>query len=168
MQLLKRLGQEVIPFAMAQDMAAGAAQNHVPGAAALDCPIGEIRSNVVEGAVLEVEDLTLVTPDCTRKLIEGLSFKMEVGQHLLIVGNSGAGKSSLLRAVAGLWTAGSGFITRPPPGETFFLPQRPYCTLGTLREQLLYPLRLGTDVDHVANDKELLEILVKVALFTLK
>ncbi len=61
-----------------------------------------------------------------------------------------------------LWTAGSGRIIRPPAGETFFLPQRPYCTLGTLREQLLYPQRPGSDLGHDLSDDELLEILRKV------
>ncbi len=63
-----------------------------------------------------------------------------------------------------LWTAGSGRIIRPPAGETFFLPQRPYCTLGTLREQLLYPQRPGSDVGHDLSDDELLEILRKVCM----
>ncbi len=64
-----------------------------------------------------------------------------------------------------LWTAGRGQIVRPPSGETFFLPQRPYCTLGTLREQLLYPQRPGSDLSHVLSDDELLEILRKVRLY---
>ena len=86
-------------------------------------------------------------------------------QHLLIVGDSGTGKSSFLRAVAGLWTVGAGHITRPPPGETFFLPQRPYCTLGTLREQLLYPQRPGLSATGAQrpklSDEQLLAILDK-------
>ena len=45
----------------------------------------------------------------------------------------------MLRAIAGLWTAGSGTITRPCNEDIYFLPQRPYCSIGTLREQLLYP-----------------------------
>ena len=52
---------------------------------------------------------------------------------------SGRGKSSLLRAIAGLWNAGTGRLVRPPLEEVLFLPQRPYIILGTLREQLLYP-----------------------------
>ncbi|KAJ1489908.1 ABC transporter transmembrane region 2-domain-containing protein [Baffinella frigidus] len=80
--------------------------------------------------------LRLFTPDGSRELLRDLDLEMQPGQHLLIVGDSGAGKSSLLRAVAGLWSTGSGHITRPPPGETFFLPQRPCCTLGTHWERL--------------------------------
>ena len=55
------------------------------------------------------------------------------------MGNSGTGKSSMLRAVAGLWDRGSGEVARPPTASTMFLPQRPYCTLGSLRQQLVYP-----------------------------
>jgi ABC-type uncharacterized transport system fused permease/ATPase subunit len=45
----------------------------------------------------------------------------------------------LLRAVAGLWDIGNGHITRPADDDVYFLPQRPYCTVGTLKDQLLYP-----------------------------
>eukprot|EP00802_Teleaulax_amphioxeia_P007772 Tamp_07780.p1 GENE.Tamp_07780~~Tamp_07780.p1 ORF type:complete len:775 (-),score=172.86 Tamp_07780:113-2437(-) len=116
------------------------------------------------GPLLQVEDLTLTTPDGSRLLCRDLSLSIGEGEHVLIVGESGAGKSSLLRAVAGLWTAGKGHIRRPPPGDTFFLPQRPYCTLGTLREQLLYPMRPGDTDVQVPSDAELLETLDKVRL----
>lgn len=52
---------------------------------------------------------------------------------------SGIGKSSLMRAVAGLWADGAGQITRPPPDKTLFLSQKPYLTLGSLRDNVLYP-----------------------------
>ena len=45
----------------------------------------------------------------------------------------------MLRAIAGLWTRGSGIVTRPLTADTMFLPQRPYCALGSLRQQLVYP-----------------------------
>mmetsp|Transcript_30655 Transcript_30655/g.70168 ORF Transcript_30655/g.70168 Transcript_30655/m.70168 type:complete len:790 (-) Transcript_30655:193-2562(-) len=88
---------------------------------------------------LHISGLRLLTPDLSRTLISGLDLSLAVGQNLLIVGNSGAGKSSLLRAVAGLWGDGEGTISRPSDDEVTFLPQRPYCALGTLRDQLLYP-----------------------------
>jgi putative ATP-binding cassette transporter len=49
-----------------------------------------------------------------------------------------------MRAVAGLWTEGAGQITRPPPEQTLFLSQKPYLTLGSLRDNVLYP---STDRD---------------------
>lgn len=90
-------------------------------------------------AALELKHLTLLTPDGTRTLFNDVSVTVDPGEHLLIMGNSGAGKSSLLRAVAGLWDLGEGDVTRPAAVDTMFLPQRPYCTLGSLRQQLLYP-----------------------------
>lgn len=89
--------------------------------------------------VLTVTDLSLETPDRKRMLIKNLSFSLKKGEHLLIVGSSGAGKSSLLRAIAGLWTSGFGSIERLSDEDVYFLPQRPYCTLGTLKDQILYP-----------------------------
>ena len=56
------------------------------------------------------------------------------------MGESGSGKSSLLRTIACLRQTGSGVIVRPPLGRTTFLPQRPYMIQGSLRAQLLYPL----------------------------
>ena len=56
-------------------------------------------------------------------------------------------KSSLLRAIAGLWNTGTGSISRPTSECVYFLPQRPYCPPGSLREQLLYPSTEHKD-DH--------------------
>ncbi|HEX5804222.1 MAG TPA: ABC transporter ATP-binding protein/permease [Azospira sp.] len=116
-----------------------------------------IRS--VESSRLALEDVTLHTPRYDRILVRNLSVAVEPGEGLMIVGQSGSGKSSLLRAIAGLWYSGSGTIFRPRPDDILFLPQQPYMLLGSLRSQLLYPERA-----HLHSDDDLLELLEKVNL----
>jgi ABC-type uncharacterized transport system fused permease/ATPase subunit len=93
-------------------------------------------------------------------LIHNLDLAINPGESLLIVGASGVGKTSLLRAIAGLWTTGKGVIQRPPSDRLLFLPQRPYLILGSLRQQLLYPH--AVDV----SDAELLAVLEQVNLLS--
>ncbi|MBS7706076.1 ABC transporter ATP-binding protein/permease [Chelatococcus asaccharovorans] len=61
------------------------------------------------------------------------------GSRVLIVGDRGSGKSTLFRAIAGLWPWGKGRMRLPPRQSMMFLPQRPYIPLGSLREALIYP-----------------------------
>jgi vitamin B12/bleomycin/antimicrobial peptide transport system ATP-binding/permease protein len=117
------------------------------------------RIQVVRGEQLAISRLSLRTPDDRRWIVSGLSTVVRPGEGLMIVGPSGSGKSSLLRAIAGLASAGRGTIVRPELKEMLFLPQRPYMILGSLRDQLLYPL-----AQRYYFDEELLDILERVNL----
>ncbi|GLJ54902.1 hypothetical protein SUGI_1178820 [Cryptomeria japonica] len=101
-------------------------------------PTGVISREV--GRDLVTMGLCVTTPNLKTLLIKDLSFSLTQGESLLIIGPSGCGKSSLLRAISGLWNRGGGMIQGPPQKETFFLPQKPYMTLGTLRDQMLFPV----------------------------
>ncbi|MCG8551674.1 MAG: ABC transporter ATP-binding protein/permease, partial [Desulfobacterales bacterium] len=94
-------------------------------------------------------NLNLQTPDYKRTLIQNLSLNLDKGERILIMGHSGAGKSSLLRGIAGLWASGSGTIEHPPADKVMFLPQKPYMVLGSLREQLRYPSGADLDDDQI-------------------
>ncbi|MEY3736271.1 MAG: hypothetical protein RLZZ624_1330 [Cyanobacteriota bacterium] len=87
-----------------------------------------------------VQHVDLKPPQSERLLINDLSLEVAQRQRVLVVGPSGCGKTSFLRLVSGLWPPASGSVVRPPEAELLFIPQKPYMILGSLREQLCYPL----------------------------
>lgn len=66
-------------------------------------------------------------------------FKVSPGEHVLISGLAGSGKSTFFRALAGLWPWGAGRVEMPSRGDMMFLPHAPYIPLGTYREVVTYP-----------------------------
>ncbi|MEA5500412.1 ABC transporter ATP-binding protein/permease [Limnoraphis robusta] len=120
---------------------------------------GEPRIDLTIDSPLALEHITLNTPNYQKTLVTDLSLVLQPGQGLLIMGNSGAGKSSLLRAIAGLWRSGTGQLVRPDLQEMLFLPQKPYMILGSLREQLLYPY-----TDRGVDEQKLIQVLELVNL----
>lgn len=105
-------------------------------------PIGEIARSFVSNTALLVRDLTLFYPNGASLAHIG-SLHIPPGTHWLIEGPTGAGKSSLLRALAGLWQFGSGTIEMPQDAHVMFVPQRSYLPIGTLREAVCYPSATG-------------------------
>ena len=95
------------------------------------------------GSGVAVETLDLNLPD-GQPLRQDIALAASPAKPLLITGPSGVGKSTLLRAIAGLWPFGRGRV-RVGDGSALFLPQRPYLPLGTLGDALVYP-RAATEL----------------------
>jgi len=121
------------------------------------------RGEVVSSDEIHFENVPIVTPNGD-VLIRSLSFYVKPGQHLLIVGPNGCGKSSLFRILGGLWPVYGGIVRKPPASEFILIPQRPYLSLGTLRDQVIYPHSRADMESHRVTDDDLLSILAVVQL----
>eukprot|EP00792_Barthelona_sp_PAP020_P006897 TRINITY_DN3079_c3_g4_i1.p1 TRINITY_DN3079_c3_g4~~TRINITY_DN3079_c3_g4_i1.p1 ORF type:complete len:679 (+),score=162.71 TRINITY_DN3079_c3_g4_i1:39-2039(+) len=117
----------------------------------------------IDSPKMVVDGITVSTPQ-GRRLINNLKIDLSRGNSTVIQGPSGCGKSSILRAVAGLWDECGGKVYRPGScgrKGVFFIPQRPYIVIGTLRDQLCYPYT-SYEIKH--HDSQLLEALEAVDL----
>lgn len=92
-------------------------------------------------------------------VINDANAEIHAGERVLIQGESGTGKSTLFRAIGGLWPWGAGEITTPPRETMMFMPQRPYLPLGTLKGALAYPANPDT-----FNDEDCTAALERVGL----
>jgi putative ATP-binding cassette transporter len=108
-----------------------------------------------DAACLAVEGVELNLPS-GQPLIAGVNLSLARGDTALLWGPSGAGKSTLVRAIAGIWPFGRGEIRVPRDARVLFLPQKPYLSIGTLREVVSYPMPAG-GVDD-ATLREVLEV----------
>eukprot|EP00760_Papus_ankaliazontas_P021764 PhM_4_TR18731/c0_g1_i1/m.65796/K05678/ABCD4, PXMP1L; ATP-binding cassette, subfamily D (ALD), member 4 len=111
---------------------------------------------------IDFTNVTLAAPGGQRTLLRNITFSVSPGRNVLIMGPSGIGKSSLLRALSGLWPVVGGTIVRPKNGVVF-MPQKPYFTIGTLREQITYPHHCDD-----LSDEEAIRLLDVVTLTHLK
>ena len=136
----------------------GAFVEAVEASCAEELPPGKLIK-VTEGPDIIFDKMSLLTLDLTRVLIADLSVKVIAGDSLLIVGPDGAGKTALLRTVAGLWAGGAGSLQRPAASETRYITQNPYLPPTTLRQALSCPCTI-----ECPDDARLLQILRTVGL----
>ena len=95
-------------------------------------------------AAVQLQDVSVTLHD-GRPIVRGASTTIGKGERVLIAGDSGSGKSSLIRAIAGCWPWGKGEVLLGRDLRMHVVPQRPYIPTGTLRQAVTYPLRENTD-----------------------
>ena len=118
-----------------------------------------VDNKLEDNVVLHLNDLSLKPPFTNDDIAKHLSLKVETGQHTLIKGVNGVGKTSLYRTIAGLWKSSSGDI-QADLNNVQFLPQRPYfMPQMTLRDQITYP-KIGVE----GQDKHIFTLMKSVEL----
>ncbi|XP_069050203.1 ATP-binding cassette sub-family D member 3 isoform X1 [Lepisosteus oculatus] len=113
--------------------------------------------------IIKFDHTPLATPNGDI-LIRDLSFEVRSGTNVLVCGPNGCGKSSLFRVLGELWPLFGGRLTKPERGKLFYVPQRPYMTLGTLRDQVIYPDTQEDQKQKGISDQVLKEYLDNVQL----
>ncbi|WFD34787.1 ATP-binding cassette long-chain fatty acid transporter pxa1 [Malassezia cuniculi] len=132
--------------------------------------LGHIEGNVVtEKGYIEFGNAPIVAPAPGQErggevLIKDLTLKIEPGQHLMVTGPNGVGKTAIARILAGMWPLFEGKLERPDTHDLMFLPQRPYLSTESLREQIIYPFSYPEHIASGRTDEDLMEILRHVHL----
>ncbi|ORY94388.1 ABC transporter transmembrane region 2-domain-containing protein [Syncephalastrum racemosum] len=118
---------------------------------------------------IRFENVPIVTPAPGKDregevLVNNLNVHIRPGEHMLVTGPNGVGKTAVARVIATLWPTFEGTLSRPNEKEIFYIPQRPYLSQGTLREQVIYPHSVEDMKKAGRTDAELMHILEVVRL----
>ena len=103
-----------------------------------DSQTGAISRTEEKDAAIRLKDVQVALSDGT-VVVDDADVTVNFGEKVLVAGESGTGKSTLVRAIAGLWPWGEGEIALAPDAKMFLMPQKPYIPLGTLRRAATYP-----------------------------
>ncbi|CAN8003883.1 unnamed protein product [Ixodes hexagonus] len=118
---------------------------------------------VTQDNIIRFQGVPLVTPNGD-VLVDDLTIEVKSGVNVLVCGPNGCGKSSLFRILGELWPLFGGTLVKPAKEKLFYIPQRPYMTLGTLRDQVIYPdshlemLQRGVTDDDLARFLHLVQL----------
>ncbi|ORX53226.1 hypothetical protein DM01DRAFT_1306277 [Hesseltinella vesiculosa] len=148
-----------------EDVKAGRYQKRLVSSVSTDANAKQLqgRGEIKQSENIEFKDVPIVSPNGD-VLVPKLTFHVKPGMHLLIVGPNGCGKSSLFRILGGLWPVYGGTVNKPDHKDIFYIPQRPYLSLGTLRDQILYPDTVQDMAARGVTDADLLDILKVVQI----
>ncbi|XP_060534112.1 ATP-binding cassette sub-family D member 1 [Cylas formicarius] len=126
-----------------------------------DQPVANGKVFVSNNEII-LRDVPIVTPNCD-VVCPSLTLHLKPGQHLLITGPNGCGKSSLFRILSGLWPVYGGEL-HTPKNSMFYIPQRPYMVIGNLRDQIIYPDTYADMINKQVTEQDLLKIMRMVHL----
>src|SRR3954447_2452447 len=123
-----------------------------------DSESGAITRKEGGKTAIRLKDVSVALSDGT-VVVDDADVTVELGERVLVAGESGTGKSTLVRAIAGLWPWGEGEIELKSGAKLFLMPQKPYIPLGTLRRAATYP-----QAPEAIDDKTLRDTLKTVGL----
>jgi ATP-binding cassette, subfamily D (ALD), peroxisomal long-chain fatty acid import protein len=132
--------------------------------------LADVRGTVQEGYDgIRLEGVPIVAPagqihNTGEQLIDEIDMIVHEGEHTIISGPNGVGKTGVARIVAGLWPVFRGLVSKPKRDDIFYIPQRPYLSMGTLRDQIIYPDSHADMVGKDISDRDLEIILEMVKL----